>query len=460
MAIEHAEPFTDESQHEQSVKPFRREGLGYVFEPHARGIRISVDFISRHRDELTGEITVSTTLPGVAKHLHQARFNLSSTPTRSSLAKHLATRTPDASVQWDDLLEAFCAAVLRAERRTNPIVRVGRLDFGPEPPDVVEKILPAGMATQLFAPGKTGKGWIAWGMAVAVETGSSFAGLRAQTGHVLYLDWEDNPKRANQRVQMVSRGMALPDVPEIAVKSMFGPLRMAVNDLARDIDADGFTMLIIDSAQKAIGAGGEYQSYEAGAAQMFDAMRLLGDDITILLIDHVNKSDSRGGSEHAQAYGSVMKTNWVRNVWEVRKDQADGSKTSQLGLYHKDSNHSDLYKPFGLLLDFRTPGEVHISQDDMASSDTLSASLGVADRCARALRFGRLTLKEIAERADTSQGTCKNAMLRSPERFIHHPGNIWELGTQLKIVNFDGSDRALAEEDSLPFDTDFRPDDE
>lgn len=431
-----------------AVKPFRREGLGYVYEPAGKGVRLSVDFIARHRDELTGEIMVATMLPGMARHLHQARFNLSSTTSRATLARHLLTKTPDGTLPWEDLLEAFCAAVLRAERRTSPIVRVGRLDFGPEPPDTVERLLPSGMATQLFAPGKTGKGWIAWGMAVAVETGWPFAGLTTQRGHVLYLDWEDNAKRANQRVQMVARGMGLPEVPELAVKSMNGPLRHSVNDLARDIDADGFTMLIIDSAQKAIGAGGEYQSYESGAAQMFEALRLLGDDLTILLIDHVNKTDARGGRERAQAYGSVMKTNWVRNVWEVRKDQDEGARISQLGLYHVDSNHSELYKPFGLLLDFQTPGEVHIRQDDMATSDKLSATLSVADRCARALRFGPLALKEIAERVEASQDTCRVTMGRDKGRFLEMPNRRYELRNQLKIVDpaDDGRD-----DDDLPF---------
>lgn len=443
------DPVTPRTFEIDEPKPFRKEGLGYVYEPRGKGVRLAVDFISRHRDELTGEITVATTLPGMAKHLHQARFNLSSTTSRTSLAKHLVTKTPDGTISWDDLLEQFCAAVLRSERRTNPIVRVGRLDFGPEPPDTVERILPSGMATQLFAPGKTGKGWLAWGMAVAVETGWSFAGLKTVKGHVLYLDWEDNPKRANQRVQMVARGMGLPEIPEMAIKSMNGPMRHSVNELARDIDADGFTMLIIDSAQKAIGAGTEYQSYESGAAQMFEAIRLLGDDLTILMIDHVNKTDARGGRERAQAYGSVMKTNWVRNVWEVRKDQNEGEKISQLGLYHIDSNHSELFKPFGLLLDFQTPGEVHIRQDDMETSDRLSATLSVADRCARALRFGPLSLKEIADRVESSQDTCRVTMSRDKERFHELPGRRYELWNQLKIVEPDTDFRR--DDDDLPF---------
>ena len=313
-------------------KAFRREGLGYVYEPSGRGIRIAVDFINRHRDELTGEILVETTLPGVRPHLHQARFNLSSTTARTSLSRHLSSRAKD--IEWDGLLETFCASVLRAERKSNPIVKVGRKNYGPDLPDTVEKILPAGMATQLFAPGKTGKGWVAWGIAVGVETGTSFAGFKCQKGHVLYLDWEDNPKIANQRVQMVARGMGMREVPEIDLMSMNMPLRLSVNELARVIDENGYTMLIIDSAQKAIGSA-DFQSPETGAALMFEALRQLGDTLTILIIDHTTKVDAKPGADDAMAYGSVMKTNWVRNVWQLKKDQEEGSKISQLGLYHK-----------------------------------------------------------------------------------------------------------------------------
>lgn len=428
------DPVTPIIQTVEPSKPFRKEGLGYVYEPVGKGVRISVDFLSRHRDEMSGEITVSSTLPGMAKHLHQARFNLSSTTSRGTLARALGNRTTGQhEIKWDELLESFCATVLRAERKSNPIVRVGRLDFGADPPDTIEKILPAGMATQLFAPGKTGKGWIAWGMAVAVQTGTSFAGFRAQQGNVLYLDWEDNPKIANQRVQMVARGMGLDEVPEIDVMSMHVPLRIVVNELARVIDEQGYTMLIIDSAQKAIGST-DFQSAETGAALMFEALRMLGDQLTVLLIDHTTKSDARNDDARSFAYGSVMKTNWVRNVWELKKDQEEGSRISQLGLYHANSNHSEKHKPIGLLLDFQTPGEVHIRQDSMMSSDKLSAPLSLADRCARALRFGPKTLKEVATSADATQDSCRITMGRDKARFIRVDDGRYELGNQLRIV--------------------------
>ena len=83
-----------------------------------------VDRLRNERENLTGEIAVKTTNPGIAPHLHQARFNLTSTTARKTLAKALGERL---DLAWDDMIEQACVMVLAKHREGEPVIRVGKL---------------------------------------------------------------------------------------------------------------------------------------------------------------------------------------------------------------------------------------------------------------------------------------------------------------------------------------------
>src|SRR6266704_2072346 len=110
------------------ARRFTRQGLGYVLTVPELITEIAVDRLSRTRGELHGEITVSCGLPGIRAadgHVHQARFNLSGSTARTTLARILSQRADAPDVDWPDLLEDFCRRVLGAEREGDPVVKVG-----------------------------------------------------------------------------------------------------------------------------------------------------------------------------------------------------------------------------------------------------------------------------------------------------------------------------------------------
>ena len=130
----------------------------YTVQWEEERVVIRIDRLQEHRSELTGEITVRTSLPGVLPHLHQARFNLTSTTARRTLAKALTERVP---LAWDDLLEQACVLVLTLYRAGEPVMEVGNQERETAPPWLLHPLLRRGQPTLLYGPGKTGKSYIA-----------------------------------------------------------------------------------------------------------------------------------------------------------------------------------------------------------------------------------------------------------------------------------------------------------
>ena len=68
---------------------------------------------------------------------------------------------------------------------------------------VVAELLPAGM-TLLAGPSKAGKSFLVYEMCVAVASGAPFLGFPTRQGTVLYLAFEDNEDRLQQRGMMIA----------------------------------------------------------------------------------------------------------------------------------------------------------------------------------------------------------------------------------------------------------------
>lgn len=388
----------------QEAEPFRREGLGYVYEPPGAGVRLSVDYLHRRSDDLTGEILVESMMPGVPSHLHQARFTLTSTTTRISLAKHLGELTQGV-VGWLPLLEQFCVGVLRREREGEPFTRVGRLPATLTRPDIIETLLQSGRITLLYGPGGVGKGWLATFAAVCVTTGTPFAGLAVQQGPVLYLDWEDDEETLDRRVKWASAGLDLTTTPEIHYRRCGGPLPEMVHRVARYVTEQRISLIILDSVELGCGTANENVPYQARAEGYFKAIRSIqtiatpGATPTVLCIDHVSGEAARNETTVNKAYGSVFKGYWARNSWEMRKDQEAGANAFHVGLYHFKPNHTKLFAPIGFTFDFADPGMVYLAPHDVGASASLSKRLPLADQIAGVLMQERpLEAKDIAER--------------------------------------------------------------
>lgn len=93
-------------------RPFHKDGMGWEWDIPDYGLTMAVDYISSRSEEMHGEIRVRRG----AKHIHMARFNLSSTTSRNTLVKTLDARTVGAGIPWERLVEQFCVGVMEHER--------------------------------------------------------------------------------------------------------------------------------------------------------------------------------------------------------------------------------------------------------------------------------------------------------------------------------------------------------
>lgn len=401
-----------------------RLGLGYTVR-FAEGVGIDVERIRRSRDELSAEVTVTAALPGIVSrdgHVHAARLNLSSTSARGTLARHLVGRAP--GVDWAEILERTCLAVLTRERVGEPIETVGNRPQRIRPRHLVDPFLPADKTTILFGDGGTGKSTLAAAVAVSVETGMAVVpGWRPvrPTG-VLYLDWESGADDLDDRVRGVAKGAGITDDVEIAYRFCAGPLADQVDDLAREVAARGIGLVIVDSLGLAGGVNVDGDAAD-GAFRLFGAFRALR--VTVLGIDHVSKASAENPAAPGRPYGSTYKHNLARATWELRQGQTSGD-TTHLGVYHRKSNDGRTLPAFGLSIQHRDDGSIRYGTESL--SDELARPLSNADRIALVVAGGAMTPADIASETEIAEASVRVTLNRGREaRFVKLPDGRWGL---------------------------------
>lgn len=329
-------------------REFAREGLGYALRVPEIMTELTVDRMSRSRGETHGELTVLCGLPGTRSsdgHIHQARFNLTSTTARTSVAKVLQQRSAAPEVDWLDLLEDLCRRVLAADREGDPVAKVGALPMELRENYRLDPLMPLDQVTILFGDGGVGKSTLATAIAVSVQEGVSVVEhWVARQAPVLYLDWEAGRAALNRRVRGVAMGAHIPRVVQIDYLDCRrrGPLHGFAEDVARMVDREGYGLVVVDSVGMASGTGGEGGDANETALRLFGAFGFIG--TTILAIDHVNKVDAETTSKRSRPYGSIFKSNLARATYEMRR-----SESSQVvGVYHMKVNDGPLQPPVGL----------------------------------------------------------------------------------------------------------------
>lgn len=399
-------------------KVFRREGLGYVFEPAGAGVRFRADRLTRNGGELKARITVENCLPGLPSFMYRGRHLLEGSRSLADLKKGLEEIAgPEHGIPWGGLTRQFVASVVDAEEAGAPIVRVGAIPKRPPPPDLVQYLVTRDKTSVIYGPGGYGKGWLAVGIAVAVASGRPFAGLAVGQGPVLYLDWEDDENVFRHRVELICTGLPGPpidvDTLPLDYRRCERPLPDDVDTLSRDVDARGYVLLIVDSVEMA-SLSGEHQNYNDRATAMARALRLVL--CSHLLVDHVSDEGRRGKELAGKAIGGVMKGNLSRNQWEIKRDQEIGATESHIGLYQTKQNHTARLPPIGFCLDFDQPDAVRITREDVRESTTLAAPLSLTYRIDAELRRGLRTVPELVEALDAKSNSIVQTLRRGEQR--------------------------------------------
>lgn len=391
--------------------PFRKAGMGYIYEPAGLRVRFRADFLKRRGEELHGVLTVESVMPGVQQHLHEATHNFSSMTTRASVAKYLAGFAGD--IDWRRELETFCVSVMRHERTGEPFIEVGQLPVHEQAPDDLEILLPRNRITWLFGEEGAGKGTLAVAWMVGVATGQGFMHFNATQRNVAYLDWEDDTETMDRRIKAVSAGLNVV-APAFFYRHLNGPLASQVNGIAQQFDALDIGAYVVDSAVLAAGVGNEHGDAADTAHGLVGALGVL--NRTVLVIDHIAKAEAPGSNRPMRPYGSVMKRAWARQAWELRKDQEPGQADFKVGLYHNKFNHGTLQPPLGIRIEWSDNGEVvRFSKTDIRESPTLIQGASITKQMeGLLLREPGLGIDEIAAelkaRPDTISRTLRRYM--------------------------------------------------
>lgn len=410
---------------------FARQGLGYVMSVPEIMAEFSVDRMTRRGGETHGELTVTCGLPGSRStdgHLHQARFNLSSTSARTALAKTLTHRSNADDVDWFDLLETFCRSVLGSEREGDPIEYVGALPIPVGESYRLMPLLPEGQTTILYGDGGTGKSTLAAAIAASVETGAVIIeGWIPRQSPVLYLDWEAGKASINRRVRGVAIGAHIPSVVQIrhADCRRRGPVAGFAEDVARYIDREGIGLVIVDSIGMASGTSSEGSDANESAIRLFSAFGFLG--TTILAIDHISKAAAEDSGKPARPYGSIYKGLLARATYELRRSTgADGR--SLLGVFNTKANDGPLLGPMTFSVIHGDDGSITYQRLEAVPQE-LTKSLTHADKVASVLYGKHMTTGEIADETGLSQDIVRVTLNRGKgHRFNALPSsNRWEL---------------------------------
>lgn len=410
--------------------PFQRHGLGYLYLPVGQGLRFKVDYLSRKSDDLYGQLVVERINGSGWTHVHQGKVLLDGPRSKTEFATRCKLLSEDNTVPWDGLVEDTCKRVLAADRQGEPFYKIGKGARVARPPAIVDPIVPDKTATVIFGPPGTGKGYLCTLLAVCVQAGIRAAGMETQKREVLYLDWEDQREETEARVQDVCTGLGLCGQVEMHYRRPRGPLYPQVHSVASYIADNNIGLVVVDSAEKAIGAAGEHSSHEDRAARLFECFDYFG-IVAVLMIDHESKQQQFGDKKTlGTPINSIMKTAWVRSAWQARKEQSFGSPRSQVALYHTKSNRSAQHSPLLFNLDFTAANSVTISRGDIAASEELSKPLPLAERLDVVLAEGRMHTKALSERLEEPENKLRVVLNRYKGRYTHLSDGSWAMAAR------------------------------
>lgn len=363
----------------------------------ANGIEASVERMSEHRDELTAEVTFTSTRAPRPGYLTRSRLNLMSTQTRKALVVTLTGR--ENNLDWHAMVEQMCFLVSDAYREGEPSIDLRVYEKSSGSRWLLEPFIERTGATILFADGGTGKSTIALAMAVSLASGVDIIGVRhGDTVPVLFLDWEAGADDTQDRVRAICAGAGVnyADAP-IHYRRQVASLPEGAASNRREVAKLGIGLVVVDPFGAARGADPESADV---TIRSFNAMRSFG--VPVLVVDHVTK---REGNDASKPFGSVFTSNSARQTWRMdRGREVDRSGGYLVTLENPKVNNVRKRSAMGFRVTHVTDGSdwlksVTISPDSasIVSDPDLAKRLPLRVRILAELRSGPMDQKDVAE---------------------------------------------------------------
>lgn len=365
--------------------------------------RVTLTFDRLHEQRGASHAELTVTLVETVL-LDAVDVNLKSDAAQLKLANSL--KTYSASIPWKVLLQKACALVMRRHRQGEPLVHLNK-DYEMEPLSyAINPIVPRKKTAILFADGGKGKSTYALMLAMLVSTGQNAARFSALPGKALFLDWEDDVDVHARRLHALRAGHPELDNAEVQYQRCCEPLTKLTHDLARTIQREGITFVVIDSLLAAM--GGEASAEAVG--KFFAAVRVF--QVESLLIGHTPKTLAEG-QEHATVYGSVFNQNFARGVWELKTEQEIGEDSAILGLFHRKSNLTRKHPPIGLKVTHKPDGScIKYEPFDLTKAAVMVNALPLPNRIRNLLDSDGMprTSQQVADELGSKLNSVKTTL--------------------------------------------------
>jgi RecA-family ATPase len=156
----------------------------------------------------------------------------------------------------------------------------------PEPKWAIPDLIPEGL-TIIGGRPKVGKSWLLLQAAIAVGTGGRFFGKPVDQGNVLYVAFEDGPRRLQDRIQK----MGMPRDALVTFERIWKPMHKGgLDDLVIELAAVDYRMVIFDTLTRAF-PGLSQKDHPEVIGRVIDQIQTIATNrcLSITFSDHTRK---------------------------------------------------------------------------------------------------------------------------------------------------------------------------
>jgi hypothetical protein len=373
-------------------------------------IEMTFDRFADERSELTAEIIVKSTVPGLERQIYQRRLNLLSARSVSEHAKALDAKTRERELNFSELLEPVLMQVISAYREGDPAIALNQV-----PPRLgsrwaIPQLALLDLPTFAWALPEQAKTWLAVAVACSLQTGRrDILGLEPSGSlNVGFVDYEQTEYDIAERAAMICGGEAPPITYVRAKLALWDEL----DRLLRIKREHRLNYFVIDSAGMACG-GLPPESSEA-ALRFNTAGRRLG-------VGHfVTAHTTKDGAENTP-FGSVFWLAQMRLGWLTKRED-DSENGFTLAAFCKKASTDRRPSPLAWSLSF-ADSRVRFQRADVRDVPELAGLVPLRGRLQHALATGPRLISDLAAELDAKADTVRRTLERSEGKsFVRVPG--------------------------------------
>jgi ribosomal protein L37AE/L43A len=290
---------------------------------------------------------------------------------------------------------------------------------------VIEGMAVKGHAVAIFGDGGVAKSTLSQDAGQRIARGEPWMGHTTKQMPVLLVDFELDYEEQSRRAYEVAAGQGHKQPPDdfYYVCAAGFKTRDAFAFALKQCTEKSIGLVIVDSLGVALQGDAESSNDVLSFFREVEGVfRRAG--ITLWIVDHQSKLQAGERYQNKTMFGSVYKSNMVRNVLQVEATEREEGALN-LVVRHKKMNFGPMIEPFGIRIEFEHAKTIvqcrELAPGELAEEGTLNAN----DRVLLALEDGAAFPDDLVERTGLAKKTVKNALTK-----LHKTGKIEYTGNE------------------------------